>query len=198
MTLTLLWPLMRAALAESGPVGQAFLAPLPVTPDLQTPPPVPVGLARPAPEGLAKLAEAASPSTRGLAAAIAGQAAALVWRSSYSAAEVGDFARGYAWAPLGSPEGPLVCAAGLVSVMYVGPGLAYPPHRHAPEEVYLVLCGEADFRSETQPARRLGPGGLCHHAPQESHAMQTSGSPVLVLSVWRGGYSKSELAGKAA
>jgi len=198
MSVAAIWPLMRAALNQAGPVAQAFAQPLPDAPAMQASPPVPQGLSRPVPSGLLALAQTATATTRDLAFAVARHAGALGWRSSYPVDEAGAFAGGYAWAPLGGPDGPAICAAGLVSIMHVAPGLGYPPHHHAPEEVYLVLCGQAEFRSDRQPARLLGAGALCHHAPHETHSLTTSDSAVLVLSVWRGAYQKSDFARRAA
>jgi hypothetical protein len=62
----------------------------------------------------------------------------------------------------------------------------YPKHRHAAEELYLVLSGTALWgQNKTEPTPRP-PGSFCHHASWEWHEMITSADPLLCLWFWTG------------
>ncbi|MCU9847358.1 dimethylsulfonioproprionate lyase family protein [Defluviimonas sp. WL0024] len=188
-----LWPAVLAHLRGCDAPAAEFLDGLPREPQERPAPPPAGGFARPVPDELDRLADTAPAETRALCAAISAEAARLSWRSSYTTADVGAFATGYAWAPIAAPDGPLVIPSGLVCIMHIGPRLHYPPHRHEPEELYAVLAGNAVFSSDRSPRTRLGPGALRHHAPYETHSMDTDDSAALVLALWKGSYRKSEI-----
>ena len=69
-------------------------------------------------------------------------------------------------------------------------------HRHAAEEVYIVISGTAAWaRGEAAEALRP-PGSVIHHPPWMSHGMRTAEEPLLALYLWSGGdlTQKSEMA----
>ncbi|MFT5894528.1 MAG: hypothetical protein ACI8VW_001399 [bacterium] len=62
----------------------------------------------------------------------------------------------------------------------------YPRHRHAAEELYLVLSGTALWgQGKAEPTPRQ-PGSFCHHASWEWHEMVTAEEPLLSLWCWTG------------
>lgn len=62
----------------------------------------------------------------------------------------------------------------------------YPKHRHAAEELYLVLSGTALWgQGKAGPTPRK-PGSFCHHRSWEWHEMITSDEPLLSLWCWTG------------
>ncbi len=193
-----LWSATRDFLQGNAGLPTDFAALLPPSPATRACDAPPEGLSRPVPVGLAALAGTATQATHELCRAVTDSGDRLTWRSSYAADDVGAFATGYAWAAIAGPDGPLVAPDAFVSVMYVGPDLTYPRHRHTPEEVYAVLAGTAEFWSDRQGAGWCRAGDLRHHLPNEWHGLRTGPDPVLVLSVWRGRYEKSEIVEKAA
>ncbi len=62
----------------------------------------------------------------------------------------------------------------------------YPPHRHAAEELYLVLEGTAGWSVDGLEPSPQPPGAFVHHAPWRTHAMQTGAEPLLAAWAWTG------------
>ena len=77
------------------------------------------------------------------------------WRQPYSIEDFGEeFFSQSAWFPIADLQGPLVYSGGLMEIMFLNSQLAYPKHRHSPEELYIVLAGkvwwEADDSDEPE------------------------------------------------
>ncbi|MFN3260737.1 MAG: dimethylsulfonioproprionate lyase family protein [Pikeienuella sp.] len=64
--------------------------------------------------------------------------------------------------------------------------LLYPPHRHAAEELYLVLQGTALWAVDGEEPRPRRPGEFVHHAPRRTHAMRTEAEQLLAAWAWTG------------
>ncbi|WP_419904913.1 dimethylsulfonioproprionate lyase family protein [Kiloniella sp.] len=79
-------------------------------------------------------------------------------------------------------------------LLLLGPGLHYPAHNHAAEEIYHVLSGDQTLwrRAEedwcTHPA-----GSTIHHAPWMIHETKTGDQPLLALYCWLGDGSEAKL-----
>ena len=120
-------------------------------------------------------------------AALARAADRLHWQQTYTEAQVGaDYLARYGWFNLVSPDGPFLSDTLRLSVGYWGKGLVYPEHWHEPEETYVVLAGNAVFRSEHSGEVRLHPGDTRHHVSNEKHGMTMDQAPLLAAAVWSG------------
>lgn len=102
-----------------------------------------------------------------------------------------SFAARSAYVEILGPEG-LARRGDLRFGLYVQtPESLYPPHNHAAEELYYVLCGTARWQKADGEFRAKPPGSLIRHAPWERHAMQTAGQPLLAMWAWTGDLSVS-------
>ena len=143
--------------------------------------------ALPVTDRIGDLLTVASEETRGLVAAIAAASAALCWEQSYSKEEVGaHYLANYGWFNLASPGGPFVSEALRVSVGYWEAGLTYPQHAHEPEEMYVVLAGEAVVKSEGCDPVRAKPGTIIRHTPNQWHGFTMEDRPLLAMAFWKG------------
>jgi len=62
----------------------------------------------------------------------------------------------------------------------------YPNHKHAAEELYLVISGTGQWsKSNAKPINRL-PGEFIHHESWEPHSMTTTDEPTLSIWCWTG------------
>lgn len=112
----------------------------------------------------------------------------LSWRQTYGAAEMGEaFLRGYGWAEFIGLRGPVPSETIACGVLLLGPGVTYPAHAHAAEEVYLPIAGAAEWMraEEGFAARELG--RAIHHPSWVPHGMRTGAEGVAALYLWRGG-----------
>ncbi|MGB0508302.1 MAG: dimethylsulfonioproprionate lyase family protein [Pikeienuella sp.] len=85
------------------------------------------------------------------------------------------------------PGAPFTSKTGRAGFFYLRNGLTYAPHNHAPDEIYAILAGQADFWSESDGWRRAGPGEIIHTPSWSWHGMKTQNGPVLILWAWTGG-----------
>ena len=101
--------------------------------------------------------------------------------------EVGHhFLDNYAYFELIGPTGHFRSNQCSAFIGYWGPGLYYPAHYHASEELYFVLAGHALFESGGDDPATLGPAAHRFHASHQPHAMTTTKSAILTLVLWRG------------
>ncbi len=139
---------------------------------------------------------ASVPATAPLVSQLSEVAGALFWGQTYSAGDFGaDFLTRYGWSELVGQRGPLPSEAIACGFLMLGPDTDYPKHRHAAEELYLPLCGDAAWQRGDAAWTTLAPGTLIHHAPWVPHAMRTARTPMVALYLWRGGdlSAKSEI-----
>ena len=109
------------------------------------------------------------------------------WQFIYSEAQVGrHFLDNYGYFELIGPTGHFHSDKCNAYIAYWGPGLYYPAHHHASEELYFVLSGAAMFESDGDAAATLGPAKHRFHASHQPHAMTTTDSAILTLVLWRG------------
>ena len=100
------------------------------------------------------------------------------WQFIYSEAQVGrHFLDNYGYFELIGPTGHFHSDKCNAYIAYWGPGLYYPAHHHASEELYFVLSGAA---------ATLGPAEHRFHASHQPHAITTTDSGILILVLWRG------------
>lgn len=129
-----------------------------------------------------------APSTASIVQEIQQSYQVQQWRQPYQVDDFGtDFFNGTAWFPIADVEGPLLYSGGLMEIMLLGPNVAYPSHRHAPEELYTVLAGQVWWESEIQHACWKYAGEVIHHRPNVVHSIKAGDEAVLILNMWRGG-----------
>ena len=68
----------------------------------------------------------------------------------------------------------------MLGVTLVTPGVRYPDHRHAPEELYLVLSS-GHWRHGESSWFEPGIGGVVHNVPHVVHAMRSGEAPLLAI-----------------
>lgn len=72
----------------------------------------------------------------------------------------------------------------VAGLMYVSSNQSYPLHQHSPQELYLVLSGEANWRYGGQEYfEKLLPGDVLYNHPNDLHGVTAGSSPVLALYV---------------
>lgn len=69
-----------------------------------------------------------------------------------------------------------------VGLSLLAPGVRYPDHRHAPEEIYLVLT-DGQFRQGEREWFTPGVGGTFYNEPNILHAMASSPDAPF-LAIW--------------
>lgn len=87
---------------------------------------------------------------------------------------------------IAGPDGMVYCDNCRFGLLLQSPDSLYPEHRHAAEELYLVLSGTAQWGTEQVDTELRPPGSLIHHAPWQPHAIRTLSTPLLVLWGWTG------------
>jgi len=113
--------------------------------------------------------------------------AALRWRQTYGPEEIAaHFPERYGWCEIVGLSGPIACEALACGVLLLGPDTLYPSHSHVAQELYIPLCGGAEWQRGLGPFVKRGAGEIIVHAPLEPHAMRTHAAPLLALYLWRG------------
>lgn len=127
-------------------------------------------------------ARAGSPLVARVAGAFAALEPALAWAPR---AAGGPFASDN-W-PEGHGNATIVGPGGLeergdlaIGASLLAPRVRYPDHRHAPEEVYLVLS-PGRFQHGDSGWLTPGVGGTLHNRPGIRHAMASDEAPLLAL-----------------
>ncbi|WP_412065412.1 dimethylsulfonioproprionate lyase family protein [Rhizobium sp. SYY.PMSO] len=106
----------------------------------------------------------------------------LAWRrrvdSSGTSSE--NFQEGHANAMIIGPGGLEERSDLWIGVTLMAPGVRYPDHDHAPEEVYLVLS-EGEFQHGDSEWFSPGVGGSFYNPPGIRHAMRSLGTPLFAF-----------------
>lgn len=120
-------------------------------------------------------------SRAGVAAALEVVLPRLVWSRRASADPSGRrFSNGHANSTLIGPGGLEDRGDVWVGATLMAPGVIYPDHDHAPEEVYLPLTPGEWWNAATDWTDP-GPAGLFHNPPGIRHAMRSGAAPLLAL-----------------
>ncbi len=136
-------------------------------------------------------------ATKGLVNALAAVSDALHWQQTYSKDDMGQrFLDRYGWFMLVGPNAPVMSGALLSGVLLLGPDVEYPVHKHAAEEIYVTLSGNASWKIGEADWHLKAAGSIIHNPPWQAHAMRTDqGEPLLVAFLWDAGrLEKSKLA----
>jgi hypothetical protein len=137
---------------------------------------------------LADCVAAASP-LQGMAEVLLLLSSSLEWlqNPNYTEANVGPrFLEGYGYVEPVGPGRLFDCPRLRVGFLLLGPGLTYPDHAHAAEEVYHVVAGPSWWWREGDSWREAEAGTAIHHAPWIRHATRTGDAPMLALYCWGG------------
>ena len=72
----------------------------------------------------------------------------------------------------------------VAGLLLVSNNQKYPLHQHSPQELYLILSGEADWRyGGSDDYRRLVPGDILYNNPNDIHGVNTNNEALLALYV---------------
>jgi mannose-6-phosphate isomerase-like protein (cupin superfamily) len=118
------------------------------------------------------------------------------WNQSYSEEDFGPaFLENYGFLELLGTRGHFVSDRLACGFLAIGPNTEYAAHRHAADEIYVVVAGTAQWRKGKSRYIALAPGSVIHHPSQVVHAMKTNAEALLAFYIWRGGdlAQKSEI-----
>ncbi|MGF1608770.1 MAG: dimethylsulfonioproprionate lyase family protein [Kiloniellales bacterium] len=113
----------------------------------------------------------------------------LAWiqNPNYTAESLGGhYIDNYAYADVLGPRGLVPSDRAAMGFLLLGPGLHYPDHAHAAEEVYLVVAGDSLWRRDAGPWQAKPPGSPIHHPPWTRHATKCGQEPLLAFYLWLG------------
>lgn len=128
-----------------------------------------------------------SDQTAKIWAALQGQPG-LSWRQTYQAAEMSEaFLRVYGWSEFIGLRGPVPSTTIACGVLLLGPGVTYPAHAHAAEEVYIPIAGAAEWMRAEEEFCPKEIGSVIHHPSWMPHGMRTGAEGLAALYLWRGG-----------
>ena len=106
----------------------------------------------------------------------------LAWSRRSGASRVGEpFLSGHANTMIAGREGYEQRGDVIVGASMLAPGITYPEHKHAPEEMYIVMSG-GDWYNELEGWYTPRIGDVIYHRPWLRHAMRSGEQPL--LTVW--------------
>ncbi len=129
-----------------------------------------------------------APDTHDLVAAFTAERVTRKWEQSYTKSEnvVGDdMLSGYGFAEVIGKHGPFVSERVRAGIGVWGPHIDYPPHRHAAEEVYVVVAGSAEFDLGEPVVRHAGEA--VYVPSMMTHGFRTKDQPLAVFYIWQAG-----------
>jgi hypothetical protein len=124
---------------------------------------------------------AVTPERAGLSQAFAALEGRLNWtrRASAQVSEQ-SFWNGHANAVILGPGGHEMRSDLWIGATVMAPGMLYPDHTHAPEEVYLSLT-PGEWWNAAMDWTDPGPTGAIYNPPGITHAMRSGSGPFLAL-----------------
>lgn len=117
---------------------------------------------------------------------LAACAADLHWRQAGFGKLPGGTTQQLAVAELIGPDGLFRRSDIRIGLLIQREGFHYPWHRHAAEEVYLVLKGTALWAVDDADLSPRAPGSIILHRSQQPHTIVTDGEPICALWGWAG------------
>ena len=133
----------------------------------------------------------AAAGTRALASLFEREKASRKWEQNFAKVDaVTDDAMraGYGSVEIIGKCGPFVSGRVLAGIGVWGPNIAYPPHQHPAEEVYVVLAGGAEFLlgegDEASWTKRRA-GDVVHVPSMMAHGIRTRRDPLAVFYMWQ-------------
>ena len=108
------------------------------------------------------------------------------WRETYKDTKIGDdFMTRFGCYCLIGPNGAFASDGMQAYIVYMPAGLWYTWHHHPPEELYLVLAGDAEFLRAGETPETLRPGDTSFHTSNQPHATRTLNHPMMACVFWR-------------
>lgn len=132
----------------------------------------------------------AIPETRGLLETFVRHRSRLRWEQSYKKEDgvVSDaMLAAYGFVEILGKQGPFVSNAIRAGIGIYGPNIEYPMHRHQPEEIYVVLAGEADFMIGAADGIRKTAGDVVLMKSNTPHGFRTTDEAFVIFYLWQGG-----------
>lgn len=117
---------------------------------------------------------------------LAACAADLHWRKAGFGKLPDDARQQLAVAEFIGPDGMFHNQDVRIGLLIQREGFHYPWHRHAAQEVYLVLKGTALWAVDDQDPSPRAPGSVILHASHQPHTMLTQKDPICALWGWVG------------
>ena len=69
-----------------------------------------------------------------------------------------------------------------VGLLYLASGESYPEHQHPPQELYLTITGDADWRyGGSEHYVRRAPGSVLYNYPGDLHGIRANNEPLLAM-----------------
>ena len=130
-----------------------------------------------------RIARSSSPQLARLAATFETLEPRLAWavRSSGGPYASANWLEGHANATIIGPDRGLESRNDVaIGVSLLAPNVRYPDHRHAPEEVYLLLT-PGRFQHGESSWFEPGASGTLHNEPNIEHAMASQDTPLLAI-----------------
>lgn len=110
----------------------------------------------------------------------------LHWRQAGFGKLPDDALQQLAVAELIGPDGMFRNQKMRIGLLIQRQGFHYPWHRHAAQEVYLVLKGTALWAVDNADPSPRAPGSIILHASQQPHTIVTVQDPICALWGWVG------------
>ena len=126
------------------------------------------------------IAEGNSPPISNLSRSIAALSEQVSWYQSTKSRSL-KFLNGHANTQILGPLGLENRDDVVIGISLLSPNIEYPVHKHAPEEIYLVLSS-GDWFQESRGWFSPGDGKLVYTPPNISHSMRSNEKPL--LTVW--------------
>ena len=144
----------------------------------------------PAADYLSTAGERAHPSARGLLATFLRHRQRLRWEQSYKKSDgvvPDEMLANYGFCEILGKQGPFVSERIRAGIGIYPPRIEYPIHRHKPEEIYIVLAGNADFMVGAAEGLRKDPGDVIYMKSNTPHGFRTGDEAQVVYYLWQGG-----------
>lgn len=94
------------------------------------------------------------------------------------------FLSGYAFAMVAGPGGAIELTRPLCGYILFGPNVHYPPHHHAPREIYLPMAPGVTWQLDQGSWFDVDPGDLIFHDHWQVHAAKSGDTPALAFAAW--------------
>lgn len=110
----------------------------------------------------------------------------LAWERAPIEETPAGFHPGHAYCMIAGDGGFLPASRFMLGLFVIAPGMFYPNHAHAADELYYVLAGRAEWQVAGGAFAGFGPGALVSMPSLTPHAIRTGAEPVLILWAWFG------------
>jgi len=124
--------------------------------------------------------------TAGLVSLVDALAPTLSWARAPAATTPAEYFEGHAYAMLVGDGGFVPADGFMLGLFLLAPGLFYPNHAHAADELYYLLSGRAQWQKSGGAFAGFGPGELVAMPSMTPHAIRIGSEPVLILWAWYG------------